>query len=342
MKHEISGLHVGFGSCFSVLIGLLMLVLPTACGSAKPYSIETSSPSSDIPVFQGSIEITSPSEGTLFRNNVVKVEGNVSRSASDVKVNSQDAYVSDGKFFAYVELVEGQNKVEATARLGNTDVSSSTNVSFKPPLAVFIYGFRNVSRILESSQVIIEVTGAVSKPEASVTLNGEPVVVEADGQFSKQITVSLSLRSLIAGASLGDDKDTYDMAVFDSGGYLGIPPFGGSAPNFPVIDFPRGATVNRGNAVILEWTYQPKHNIRDPKQFDLFATGAPGIVPTVGNIPLPEGLKVSFLPDSFTAYPNCVYNLSIVITASQDVKPGTYEIQAHLPNTGPTIFVEVK
>jgi hypothetical protein len=188
----------------------------------------------------------------------------------------------------------------------------------------------------------LEVIGAVSKPEAIVTLNGETVTVAPDGQFAKQIIVSLSISSLIAGATLSNDHDAFEMAMFNSGGLLANPPFNGSAPDFPVVDIPQNATVNRGNDVILEWTYQPKQSIRSPQGFNLFATGAPGIIPSSTAVPLPEGISITFLPSSFTAYANCVYTLSIVISASKDAKTGTYEVQLHIPYSGPTILVKVK
>ena len=70
-------------------------------------SIETRNPS---------LTIYSPEDGDGFNVNVQKVFGVVSNPEADVRVNGNDAIVSaDGSFYAYVELFEGENTLEASA-----------------------------------------------------------------------------------------------------------------------------------------------------------------------------------------------------------------------------------
>ncbi len=288
----------------------------------------------------GTFAITSPAAGLQFRSNVIKVEGSVVRNTSAVTVNGQEARIADGKFLAFVEIPEGASVIEASAQVKGKTVKDEINVSFRPPLAVYVHGFTDQTSI-EGGDISLTVEGSVSKPEAAVTVNGEPVVVEPDGNFSAQITVSLSIRDIVAVATLGEDKDIYRYAVFNSGGLFGIPPFGGSAPNFPIVEFPDSVSLRSGSEVVFEWTYEPKQSIRTPTVFTLRATGSRGTTP--GEFPLPDGLDVMPFPASFTAYPNCFYALSFVIVAQDGLKPGNYEVRLHLPTIpGAGVQVEVR
>ncbi len=80
-----------------------------------------------------SVEITSPEDGIELTESPVMVTGTVSDTEAVVTVNGYEAEIAeDGSFSVEVELVEGENIIEAAASLGEQGASASITATFSP------------------------------------------------------------------------------------------------------------------------------------------------------------------------------------------------------------------
>lgn len=134
------------------------------------------------------VNIATPEDGAELTENPVMVEGNATAGAT-VTVNEVEAEVAeDGTFSAEIELVEGENTIEAIATLEGLDpVSHSIKVTYtqpSPELSIEITSPEN-GAVVEASP--ITVTGTVSNAEAAVTVNDIVAEVAEDGTFSAEI-----------------------------------------------------------------------------------------------------------------------------------------------------------
>jgi hypothetical protein len=80
-----------------------------------------------------SLEIISPEDGAELTESPVTVTGNVSDAAAAVTVNGIEAEVAGGgTFSAQVDLVEGENTINAVATLGEEEAQDSITVTYAP------------------------------------------------------------------------------------------------------------------------------------------------------------------------------------------------------------------
>ena len=80
------------------------------------------------------VQITSPTDGTVVNSTPIVVTGTVSDSSASVYINNVPATVSNGSFQATINLSQGQNQIEAVAtdQYGQT-VSVNVNVQLECP-----------------------------------------------------------------------------------------------------------------------------------------------------------------------------------------------------------------
>ena len=85
-----------------------------------------------------SIEITSPENGAVVEASPITVTGTVSNAEAAVTVNDIVAEVAeDGTFSAEIDLVEGENTIDAVATIEGIDpVSASVTVTYTLPAPV--------------------------------------------------------------------------------------------------------------------------------------------------------------------------------------------------------------
>ena len=80
-----------------------------------------------------SLEITSPEDGVEVDESHVTINGSVSDPEATVTVNDGDVEVAeDGSFTTRVELMEGDNTIEAVAVLDGQESSDSITVTYSP------------------------------------------------------------------------------------------------------------------------------------------------------------------------------------------------------------------
>ncbi len=160
------------------------------------------------------VDVTSPEDGAELTESLVTVTGIVSDPEATVTVNGiEAAVVEDGSFSAQVELIEGENAIEAIAVLGEQEVSKSITVTYTPaaqPLSLEIISPENGAALIESP---VTVSGTVSDSEATVTVNGIEAAVVEDGTFSAEVELSEGENTIMAIATLGEQEPSDSITV---------------------------------------------------------------------------------------------------------------------------------
>ncbi len=268
------------------------------------------------------LQITSPADGTESNTNLVTVTGQVSPIGAEVTIDGRKALISEsGEFQGYSLLTEGPNIVKIEARLGNQTSEKSIAVGFSPPLAVCIDS-PDFGADYRTSPVTV--TGRVSDPGATVTVNGFPATISGDGEFSAQVqlkpgqglTAKASLGSQTAGAAAG-------FIMTSEGILMPVP-----GPVFLVVpDYQRVIHVLADNTYTQEMVLDIGNGISEPTNFSYQLTAVVSVNDKHTPAPWPEGLEVTIEPASFLAYPNAVYSSLMVVKVAPGLAPGEYLFQ---------------
>jgi len=275
-----------------------------------------------------SLKIDSPGHGTEHKVNLLKVSGTVSDSEAVVVVNGVEAKVAgDGTYYAYIELTEGENDIEAVAVRDMAKSSETINVTFSPPLAIYLDYPEELEFGVDYSKTPITVHGVVSDPKAMVRVNGVVVDVLPDGRFSTQVQLAVGSNGIEAVATLGEQTDSWTIGIIVSPeGWLQYPPGGAGGPRYlSELFHDDSTTLGPGETKLLDVTLDVKkpHGGPGPREisYTLFR-----VAREYGEdeIPMPEGLEVSVEPTRFTIYPNAVYHSTITIKTTPELAPGEY------------------
>ena len=141
-----------------------------------------------VPPVSLTLDIAAPEDGIEMPVDLVKVTGTVSDPEAKVLVNNVEALVTaGGAFYAYLELDEGDNLIDAVALRGNEKVFDTIHITYRPPdtaptekLALKVAYPQNNA---EYKVNVLPVTGTVSDPAAVVVVNGAEAVIGVDGSF---------------------------------------------------------------------------------------------------------------------------------------------------------------
>ncbi len=185
-------------------------------GEQTTYSFKvTYAPPTPDPVL--TLAVDSPAEGAALTESPVTLTGKVSNAAAAVTVNDAAVTVAeDGSFSAPVSLTEGQNTITVKATLeGQEPVTKTITVTYTAPtptptLAVVITSPEDGSTVSESS---LTVTGTVSNPAATVTVNGVAATVAEDGTFTVQIELTEGANTIAAAAVSGELQAQDSLSV---------------------------------------------------------------------------------------------------------------------------------
>jgi bacillopeptidase F len=137
-----------------------------------------------VPVLSPLIEATNSA--------VIKIEG-YTEGRVEVGVILNDAQVTStnsddkGMFKAEFKLIEGSNKIQVKAvdSAGNSSQSVVKTVNFdKKGVEITVDSPKDGSEIFGQSKQDVTFSGKVSKPDASVTINGNYVRLDSNGNFS--------------------------------------------------------------------------------------------------------------------------------------------------------------
>lgn len=303
---------------YSIII--LLCISLTGC-TDEPVAGDTSKPLA--------VNIHSPQSGACFSVNVQKVIGIVSDPEATVHVNGIEAAVSqDGSFYAYIDLIEGENVIEAEVVRGKATVSDAVTVSFTPALAVILdIEYESGVNYLTTP---LTVSGFVTHPEATVTVDGNPVAVSVDGSFTTEVQLTVDYHSITAVVELNGVEDSYSYLILvSSEGHLNPVPGWRSFYMGRTI-YENKIQLEAGEVKSFDVKKEIRKNVMVPTDFnwDICAVGGEY---QDDEIPAPKGLEVSIEPASFIVYPNTTYILPLTVLAASDVQAGTYffKLESH-------------
>jgi hypothetical protein len=268
------------------------------------------------------LNVASPAESAMLSTNLVEFTGTVNPDA-EVTIAGNPAYMDEeGSFRGYALLKEGENTVSIRAQRENAFIGKAYSLKFVPPLALYLDSPQLGKPPLENP---LTVTGKVSDPAASVTVNDVLVNVQPDGTFSAQIGLHPNNNLITAIAVRGDETETAKMGVYidDNGGYM--PPPGNIFivhPEFNnLIYLEAGSTYTQNITLVLD------------KRFKAPTNSTYRITPVVlendrkRETTWPDGLTVEILPSEFTVYPNSNYASLMVVKTAPGIPSGEYQFE---------------
>ncbi|MCK4515206.1 MAG: hypothetical protein KAU31_08110 [Spirochaetaceae bacterium] len=144
------------------------------------------------------LDVTSAtSRGTITEGSIT-ISGVISEPTATVTVNEKTVPIeSDGSFSEEVELVYGSNRIQITAEADGF-VTANRTISVTRALKLTVETPEND---LDVPGTRVTVAGTVSDPTAEVRVNGRPVAVEMNGNYSHELVLyyPLTIISVIAG-----------------------------------------------------------------------------------------------------------------------------------------------
>jgi len=289
---------------------------------SKTISVTYSPPTTGMVTDDLSLEIDFPVDGTEFKVNLQKVSGIVSDSQATVVVNGIEAKVAEnGSYYAWLDLPEGENTIEATALKGAVSVSRSITVTFTPPLVVYLDAEPELG--VDYTKTPLTVTGMVNRPETSVTVNDKAVTVAPDGSFTAQALLVEGSNSITAVATLGDERDEVYILYWVENGY----PI--SAPGYSHFfatreKYEQEITIKAGEIGTIDILLETRKS--GPGEYSGKAFYVSGEYSKEA-LPMPEGLEVSLEPARFKTCPNTTYHATLIIKTDAKLAPGEYYLR---------------
>ncbi len=145
------------------------------------------------------LEITSPQSKSEVTLDVMTISGIVSPPQATVTVKNQEVELAeDGAFSTTVELDYGENTIVVSATLEGQETVTKT-VTITRVLALEITSPEDNAEVMLSP---IIVTGTVSDPLASVTVNDREVIVIDDGTFSTTVELDYVKNTIVISAAV--------------------------------------------------------------------------------------------------------------------------------------------
>lgn len=184
------------------------------------------------------VAITAPIDGLVTAAESIEVRGTVGAGAT-VRVNGVDAAVAAGVFTATVPLAEGRNVLTAVARdaAGNQAQATVNVTRDRTPPVVAITAPLDGAVIGTPS---VRVRGTVDDRAATVTVNGLPAVVLANGTFAVDLPLGEGQNVITATArdALGNEAQARVTVLRDNGAPVVVieAPVEGFVTNAPVVE----------------------------------------------------------------------------------------------------------
>ncbi len=157
------------------------------------------------------LEITSPQPKSEVTLDVMTVSGIVSPPQATVTVNGQGVELAeDGAFTTTVDLDYGENTITVSATVEGQETVTKT-VTITRVLALEITSPEDNAEVMLSP---IIVSGTVSDPLASVTVNDREVRVGEDGTFSTPVELDYVKNTIVVKATVeGQEPVTKTVTV---------------------------------------------------------------------------------------------------------------------------------
>ena len=270
------------------------------------------------------LQITSPEDGAELSVNVQKVSGVASDPEATVQINGIEAEVSqDGAFYAYIDLEEGENTIEAKATWGKYTQIETITVTFSPALAVYL-SLEPEEGDVDYRVTPITVTGWVSDAQAIVTVDGNQVQVAEDGSYSTQVQLNVDTNGIEAAATLNwkEDRMSYLIGLSPEGKLFHIPGWIIFYTSMNTM-YDHEIQLKAGEIKSVDVNLEVRKSISEPRGFyyNIYRVGGEY---RENELPMPEGLEISIEPSRFTIYPNTIYHSILTITTTPELTPGQY------------------
>jgi len=179
-----------------LLVVCLLVVTVVGCGGAEDKEL--------------TLTVDQPQDGTTFTVSEVWVRGTVSDAKATVKINDVTASVGKkGTLAKKVTLTEGENTINIVATRGEKVATTSITITYEKPLALEISAPEDNAELSESP---VTVSGMVSIPEATVTVNGIEVAVAEDGSYSTSVELAEGENTLTVTAT-AEGKEPVEESI---------------------------------------------------------------------------------------------------------------------------------
>lgn len=164
------------------------------------------------------LDIEAPQDGHETQVDIVKITGAVSDPEARVLVNNVPALVTAaGAFSTYIELDEGENRIDAVAVRGSESVVDTIHVTYRHPSATTAEKPKlNIISPHDNAEFkvnLLPVTGTVSDAEATVLVNGIEAAVAVDGSFQGYAVLAEGENSIGVTALKGEVKTAKNIKV---------------------------------------------------------------------------------------------------------------------------------
>jgi len=269
-----------------------------------------------------SLWLNAPEDGAKLKINLQKVSGIVSDPQTTVVVNGIEAKVAeDGSYYAYIDLIEGENTVKAVAFKGVEKSSQSVTVTYTPPLVVYLDA--EPEWRYDYTKTPLTVTGAVNWPEARVTVNDRAVTLAPDGSFTSQVLLVEGSNSIETVATLGDEQDeAFILYAVENGNPMRAP--GYSHWFGTQMRYDDSVALEVGGTKLIDVRLETRKDGPGEYSGKLFYVSRES---SEDELPMPEGLEVSLEPSRFKTYPNTTYHTTIIIKTSPELATGEYYLR---------------
>lgn len=201
----------------------LLLLLNLHCGGGATATVAGPPPLT--------LTVEAPGEGVVVPSRALRLRGRVSQASATVAINRQAVAVQpDGAFEGSCQLQEGRNTLtieawtEATVREGRgsgllppserAEARVIRTVTYeRPPLLLTVAVPAEGATFTTPT---LQTTGVVSEPDATLTLNGQPVPLGPEGAFSATVDLQIGTNTFTyraTGAGQADRTATATRTV---------------------------------------------------------------------------------------------------------------------------------
>jgi hypothetical protein len=144
------------------------------------------------------LEITSPEDNAEVTESPILIKGTVSDPTATVTVNDREVTIAnDGTFSAFVELDYVKNTITVSATVdGQPPVTKTVTVS-----RVLVLELTSPRYVVEATNSQATITGIVSPPSATVTVNGQEATVTRDGSFTITVQLAYGTNTIVVSAT---------------------------------------------------------------------------------------------------------------------------------------------
>lgn len=321
-------------------ISVLAIVIITLFGT-----LTSSCNTGDNQVSSLSLQILYPDDGIEINTNLLKVRGKVSQPDAIVSITGTQATVNheDSTFYSYIELDEGENEIEVTASLGDERTGEVLSVSFEP-VPWIDYEWPDLKAGVDYTKTPVHISGIVSDPDTSVVVyttsdpkSGVPsdaTQATVNGRnFEADVLLKTGPNYVRARVEKGGQATTRTMSVgvTEDGDVIFITgKSDGTSLALPcayIENIDSDISIGVGEVKLydikLKTTPYPHTAPRQKCFFEFWGADK-------RHAPLPDGMTASIEPPAFWAYPNTIYDVTMVIKTTGEVVPGTYHVRLRM------------